>query len=332
MVTERWIDLLRGYLPAAAFTAALELGLVWYLAEVPRSVDAVAQAFDIPRRRCRIWLELLVGLDLLERHGETYALSNRARSEILDTYSQATWRYLAQEARERDLAGHDLALHLDYPGSVWQAQGTDTPDYVAQMAEDPDRARQFVRASYELSHAAAEALSASLDLRDAVRLLDLGGGSGVMSLALLRRYPALTATVVDLAPVCAAGREIAEQEPEGKRLSFYPADFLRDDLPDGFDVVLACKLGVYGAPVYGIAARSLVPGGRLIIVDKFVGEGAGEPLSGLIYAFLSSLQDPEFYLISVEEIRTRLSRVGFHVDAVRCLLTSETVVEAHTGA
>jgi tRNA1(Val) A37 N6-methylase TrmN6 len=46
------------------------------------------------------------------------------------------------------------------------------------------------------------------ELRDMTRvqhLMDLGGGSGVVSMALLRKYPALRATVVDLENVCVAG-------------------------------------------------------------------------------------------------------------------------------
>lgn len=35
------------------------------------------------------------------------------------------------------------------------------------------------------------------------RLMDLSGGSGVVSQALLQRHPELTAAVVDIANVCA---------------------------------------------------------------------------------------------------------------------------------
>jgi SAM-dependent methyltransferase len=324
-------DLLRGYVPAAALGAALECGLFWILEEGSRPAEQVAVELGVPLRRCRIWLELLVGLQLLDRHGERYALSERARAEIVDMYSRDTWEFLAQEARERDLAGHDLALHLGYPGSVWEAQGTPTPDYVAQMADDPERARRFTRMSYEVNSALAHELAQALSFEDARRLLDLGGGSGVVSLALLRRHPELTATVIDLQTVCTAGRAIAAGMPEGPRLFFHAADFLRDDLPVGYDVILACKVGEYGGRLYEKAARSLAPGGRLIVVDKFVSEGVGTPMSGLIYAFLSSLQDPAFYLISVSEVLSRLVAAGLQVRAIRSLKTGETVIETYLG-
>ena len=323
-------EMLRGYLPAAAFGAAVERGLFWNLAKGPQSADRVAAEFDIPVRRCRIWLELLVGLQLLDRVGDGYVVSDRARAEILDVYSRETWQFLAMEARERDRAGHDLALHIGYPGSVWEAQGTTTPDYVAQMADDPERARRFTRMSYELNSALADELAQVLSLDGVRRLLDLGGGSGVVSLALLRRHPELAATVIDLETVCTAGREIAASMSEGSRLFFQAANFLRDDLPVGYDVILACKVGEYGGYLYEKAARSLAPGGRLIIVDKLVSEGVGAPMSGLVYAFLSSLQDPTSYLISVSEVLNRLVAAGLHVHAIRSLKTGETVIETFT--
>ncbi len=327
MKIDEWSDLLCVYVPAAAFGAAVELGLFWDLAEEPQSAEQMAVRLDIPPRRCRIWLELLVGLQLLDRQGARYAVSGRARADILETHSRESWQLMAQEARERDLAGHNLALHVGYPGSVWEAQGHATPDYVAQMMEDPERARRFTQMNHELSRPLADELAQVLDIGTARRLLDVGGGSGVIALALLRRYPNLTATVVDLEPVCTAGREIADGLSEGHRLSFHPADFLQDDLPVGYDAVIACRVGVYGAGVYQKVARSLTPGGRLIVVDKLVREGIGTPWSGLVFAFLSSLQDPDFYLISIDEVTDRLTEAGFQVLSIQALTTGETVIE-----
>ena len=48
-------------------------------------------------------------------------------------------------------------------------------------------------------------------MRGVNRLLDLGGGSGVVSLALLCKRAELTAVVVDAASVCQVGRAIASE-------------------------------------------------------------------------------------------------------------------------
>ncbi len=74
--------------------------------------------------------------------------------------------------------------------------------------------------------------------------MDLGGGSGVVSMALLRKYPALTSTVVDIENVCVAGRQIAEEEGLSDRISYHPADFAGGEFPAGYDLVPQCDVGV----------------------------------------------------------------------------------------
>lgn len=53
----------------------------------------------------------------------------------------------------------------------------------------------------------ADYLAGLLDLGGVGRLMDLSGGSGALALALLEHYPDLTAVVVNLPAVCAAGFE-----------------------------------------------------------------------------------------------------------------------------
>ena len=76
-------------------------------------------------------------------------------------------------------------------------------------------------------------------------MLDLGGGSGVVSLALLRKQHDLTSVVVDVENVCQAGREIASENKLEKRITYLAADFLQDDLPTGFDMVMLCDVGSF---------------------------------------------------------------------------------------
>jgi hypothetical protein len=75
--------------------------------------------------------------------------------------------------------------------------------------------------------------------------------------ALLRRYPHLTAVVVDIANVCAAGREIATENSMEDRITYYAADFLRDELPSGFGMVLECDAGPYSEALF----RRILAGG-----------------------------------------------------------------------
>ena len=191
--TEDVFDLMDAYIVAAALGTALELGLFWLLAEQPLDTEDVARALGIPLNRCWYWLEILAGAGLVEQVTDGYAPSETARTAILDAYSQETWAFLAGEARDRFPAVCQLARHIGEPGSVWVAQGLTPPDYFAQLVASPERARRFTRMLYELHLPLADTLAEALDMSGVERMLDLGGGSGVASLALLRRYAHLLA-------------------------------------------------------------------------------------------------------------------------------------------
>ncbi len=324
VTTDDVFDLIDAYITSAALGAAMELGLFWLLADQPLNAADVAQALGIPINRCRYWLQVLSHIGLLEQVAQGYAPSSTARTAILDAYSQQTWAFLAQEARLQFPIILDLALRIRERGSVWAAQGLTAPDYFAQIVESPERARAFTRMLYEIHLPYADELANSLDMSGVERLMDLGGGSGVVSLALLRRYPHLTAVVVDIPNVCAAGREIAaEVAGENwleKRIAYHAADFLQDELPSGLDMVLECDAGPYSEALFRKIRASLNPGGRLVVVGHFVPAEGMAPPSCLFWAFEGAMENPNFTYTTAAEIQARLMRAGFQVLSERTLL------------
>jgi SAM-dependent methyltransferase len=312
-------ELMEAYVTSAALNAALELGLFWLLAKQPLDAAGVAQALDIPLNRCRRWLELLSNTGLVDRSARGYALSSTAQTAILDAYSQETWAFLAREARDRYPAVLNLAVHIHRPGSVWEALGLTPPDYFSQLLDNPERAHQFTRMLYEIHLPLADALAQTLDMQGVDRLLDLGGGSGVVSLALLRRHADLSATVVDIANVCAAGREIAAENGMEERIAYHALDFGQEELPSRFDKVLACNVNPFDVGMYRRIWAALKPGGRLVTVDQLAPAEGVAPLSWAYWAFLASLENPDSARVTRAELQARLARAGFQVLSERTL-------------
>jgi predicted TPR repeat methyltransferase len=185
--------------------------------------------------------------------------------------------------------------------------------YLSEMAKDPEVARRFTRMLYEIHQPLAEELAGFLDSSEVERLMDLGGGSGVISLALLRRHPGLSATVVDLANVCDAGREIAAEGSLAERITYHPADFLRDDLPAGFDLALECDVNVYSEALFFKVRNSLRRRGRFVIVDEFAPSDEIAPPSRLHWAFERSMIDPDFSFPTSTTVRSFLVNAGFQI-------------------
>jgi SAM-dependent methyltransferase len=321
------IDLLDASFSAAAVGAALELGLFWMLDEQPQPASAVAGALGIPPGRCRYWLQLLVQAGLLEEGPAGFAPSRAAEATILRSLSRDSWAFLAMEARERFPVLVDFALAIRSDASAAASASAPPPGYVELMSRNPARARGFTRMLYELHRALAEELVSRIDATGVGRMMDLGGGSGVVSLALARRYSGLLAVVVDIAAVCDAGREIAAENGLDDRVTYHPADFLCDELPRPFDLVVMCDVGVYTDALFRRVGAILNPRGRLVIADDF-GPGAGlAPHSRTHWALEKSMSDPEFRVPTAGDVEHLLATTGFRL---RSRGTLEPVEDSET--
>ena len=311
--TEAILELMQAGILSAAVGAAMELGLFWRLAGKPAPAAAVARSLGIPLNRCQHWLQILCQLGLLEPVAEGYAPTSIAREAILDGLSQSSWAFQAREARESAWFVRDLALQIRLPVSAWQASQRMPGDYFEQMQADPGYAADFTHKLYEIHLDLAEQVAGMLDLQGVKRLLDLGGGSGVVSMALLRKQPGLTCVVVEAENVCRAGREIARENKLAGRITYLAADILKDALPGGFDMLMLCDVGEFSAGFLRRIQSALNPHGRLVIVDKFAPNRTSPPPSRLLAAFVASMQDParSIHFTTLQEVQRRLQQAGF---------------------
>ncbi len=307
-------SLLHAATASAALGAAIKTGLLWMLAERPMKGEEVARALNIPGKRGHYWLQYLQSFGILETVPQGYIPSSVVRSAILDTLSRESWQHLVIDEHEKDACVHGLPQLISEPGSLWTIQGLEEPkDYVDRMRASPERAREFTRMLFEVHQNLAKQIAELLDLTGGERMMDLGGNSGVISMALLRKYPAVTSTVVDIENVCIAGREIAEEKGFSDRITYHPVEFAVDEFPPGFDLVLQCDVAVYSVELIQKLYRSLKPGGRLILVDHFSPSENLAPTTRVEWTFLDSLHDPNFSFPTLDEFKTQLAQVGFDV-------------------
>ncbi len=306
------LGLLDSFQASSVLCAALELGLFWYIDQEVRSGKEIAASLKLPGNRCQYWLQYLCKLGLLEQSTEGFSVSAMTQSAIIDSYSQETWALLAKESMEQFPVFQFLSSHFRYQGSLWDVAGIDPPKYVERMNEDLIRARQFTRMLFELHQQLAEIIANVLDMREINRLMDLGGGSGVVSMALLLRNAHLSSVVVDIPNVCRAGRELAAENSIEDRLTFHPADFIHDKLPTGFEMVIECDVGVYTEELFKKVIESLSPGGRYIIIDQFAPEIGVAPSSRISWALQDSIIDPDFSYHTAQEVVSMLEKSGFH--------------------
>jgi cyclopropane fatty-acyl-phospholipid synthase-like methyltransferase len=310
--TEDILELMDGHIVAAALGAAMELGVFWLLAEKPLSTTGLAQSLNIALNRCHLWLRILCRLGLLEEDAGCYVPTNLAREAILNAQSQETWAFQALEDHDRSLFVRDLALNITKPMPDLQTRGT-LADYFTRFQQDSNYAAGLTRKLYEIHISLAEQLANMLDLRGVKRLLDLGGGSGVVTFALLRRWDDLTSVVVEVESVCQVGREIALENGLETRVTYMAGDFEHVDLPTGFDMVILCDVDAFSELLFRRIHEALPANGRLVIVDKLTTSRTSAPPSRLLSAFVASMQypAPSIDFTTVDDVLALLQRTGF---------------------
>jgi cyclopropane fatty-acyl-phospholipid synthase-like methyltransferase len=148
------------------------------------------------------------------------------------------------------------------------------------------------------------------------RILDVGAGAGIWSLAMAERHPGTRVTALDLPKVLAAFCRQAEQMGLADRIETLAGDFHHVELPRGrYDrVVLANVLHLeppeQAAALIRRMARSLVGGGELVIVEM-IGDGtpAGERARA-IYALHLALRTQQGRTHTLSDLRAWFEQAG----------------------
>jgi len=98
-----------------------------------------------------------------------------------------------------------------------------------------------------------------------------------------------------------------------RRITFHGANFLTDELPKGFDLILHYDIGVFGEELYRKLRGSLKPGGRIVVVFHFPSSENSAPERYLGWAFLDSLKDPDFGFPIIPQLQAQLVQAGFRL-------------------
>ena len=185
------------------------------------------------------------------------------------------------------------------------------------MFELDDDQQAIVSAGIEAILAGpANALGEVVDFSVHQRFLDVGGGTGLWSIATARRHPHLRATIFELPVVAEFAQSRIAEAGLADRLSVVAGDALADDLPTGHDVFLLANFVHYWSPETNVELLRRVravapPGGRLLLADFWTDPTHTEPVQAALMAgeFAVHLREGDVY--SVEEVRDWLPSAGW---------------------
>jgi SAM-dependent methyltransferase len=279
---------------AKVLVTACELGLFDALSQQPLPLEALAERLDCHPQGLQLLLSLLIAVGYLRQRRGRYANTPMARRwltcssplniapYIIHSPDVVTiWDHLPQIVRE-----HKQAMRLPYE------EDTSNPPTQAALA------RHYTGLASLAMALGGEVVSRVRIPKEATQLLDVGGSHAAYSVLFCRKYPNLHATILDLQPGIEAGKRTAVQTGLEKRLEFVCGDIVHDDftalLPadPAYDVALYFHIAhllppEVNAAVLAKVAKTLKPGGMLVILDQVIDQARGSRLASLVVQFMA---------------------------------------------
>lgn len=322
------------YATSLLVAAVAEFQIFDHLAAGALNLDTLKARTGLADRPLQVLLTALRAMGTLERlpNGD-HALRPLAAEHLVTggNYFVGDYFGLARESGEvRELVRR---LRTNRPkGADEGGAGFIFREGLKSAMEEATAARHFTLALAGRAKNVAPVLAEGSNLSGALRLVDMGGGTGLYAIALLQANPQLRAVVWDRPEVLRIAAEFAAGSGVADRLELHPGDFFADPFPGAADVVLLSNiLHDWDVPecrrLVQRAAAGLSSGGRLWVHDVFLDDDLGGPLPAALYsANLFAVTEGRLY--AAAEVRGWMHEAGLQSGEIRPTLVHAQVLEA----
>jgi precorrin-6B methylase 2 len=306
---QRIMQMAWGFALPLAIQAAVNNYIFDTLTAGNKTLDEIADQAHVAKRGLPFLLNLLVEAGLLAVEGDRYALTPESETFLV---SSSPAFHGAFFAHIQDLISHWLGL----PEAIRTGQPR------VRVESQTDGAaffEEFVEAIFPTSYPAARTLAAALSLeqlQQPYRVLDVGAGSGVWSIAAAQASPQVQVTALDWPNVLDVTRRVATRMAVVDQYEFLPGNLRDVALPSGLDlVVIGHILHSEGEQASRRLLKrccdALKPGGRIAIQEFLLNDDGRGPMQPLMFGLNMLVHTTEGSVWSFAEIAGWLRDAGF---------------------
>lgn len=294
--------------------AAAHLKVFEILSPAPLTFDELGRRLGLQPRPLVVLTCALLAMKLLAKDAAgRFVLTDMSREHLLPNTAFDVSAYVGLAAESPGVLAMLERLRTNRPaGAEPEADGTAFiyREGVESAMEREASARHLTLSLAGRAKNVAPVLAQNYPLSDAEVLVDVGGGSGIYSIAWLLRHPNLRAIVFDRPEVLKVAEEFAREFNVADRLQLAPGDMFADEIPRGDVLLLSNILHDWDVPecrtLVARCAAALPTGGRLLIHDVFLSDELDGPLPIALYsAALFTLTEGRAY--SAGEYREMLA-------------------------
>ena len=304
-----------------ALKAAMELGLFTALAGEALSAEALARSVGANPKRMGLLCYALVAAGLLsEKDGRFDNTPEAACFLVHGLPGYLGEAHLLYDTLWRGLLGTAESLTSGAPSAK--------KDFASSTSQADER---FFRGMWPGALSCGRKLAAKV--AGASTVVDVGGGSGGLAVALCRAHPELAATVAELPAVASFTRKLVDETEVASRVGVVAIDLLSENLAGAYDAavvrnVLQVLSAAQAEALLARVACGVRPGGRIFVWGWMLQDDRRTPELAALrnLAFLNLYEEGQAY--TRREHFAWLARAGFAEASIEWLPSGHALIEA----
>jgi len=304
------VDMASAFYSSAVLFAAITGGVFEAVEKAGSEATASRIAEDLKGnpRATTLLLDACVALGLLFKNADTYSNTPAGKMSLLPG------------------SPADLSKAIMYNRDVYPAWGmldsflktgrpVERPSI--HLGENAERTRTFALSMRSRAMAIGRGVVPLLDLGGATRLLDLAGGPGTYAELMVRAFPALSVTTVDLPAISEVAAGCVREAGLEGRIECRPGNYHSDEYESSaYDAVT-----IFGAlhqespadivAILSRANRALKPGGKLYVLDMMTDSTHTAPSFSALFGLNMALTTENGWVFSDAELKGWMAEAGF---------------------
>jgi hypothetical protein len=300
-----------GFMASKALFAGLHIDVFSYLADGSKTTEEIASETDIPKNRVETLMTALNSIGLVDCEDNKYANSPAADTFLSRSSKYEFGDYLRYQI-DQQMYPFLGQLNEVLDGSL----AADAVDSYQHWMSDPEQAALYSNSQHAGSLGPGRSIARMVDLTGAKSLLDVGGGTGAMTIRLLEVNPGLMSTIIDFPNVSEIGWRFITEANMVDRVRYIPSNALAVEWPKEQDAILMSYLfsGVPGKEVprlVNYAFDCLAPGGSFMVHDFMVKDDRTGPPMAALWQLQHMAFTPDAHSVTAGWLKNEMTKVGF---------------------
>lgn len=299
---------------------ALELGVFDALGDRSLTGERVAEAIGAEPKATERFLNAVCAFGLLVKRGNLFRNSPLSARRLV----KGKPGYMAELRHKANTWGAWSLMTDSVRAGV--SPLASKVGHVGRMRID-----DFIAMMHEQGLRQSPSVVSSIDLKGVRRVLDVGAGSGVYSMAFARARGGIRVTAFDLPRVKMLIEKYVAEAGLAARVTPAGGNYLADDLGSGFDLVFLSSVVHTNPPADNIKLirkchAALAPGGRLVVQDFILDSTRTRPVVSALFTLTMLIATKAGDTYTRDEIKGWMREAGFSGFMIKDLPSGKSLI------